>query len=266
AGADGDAAMAWLDAYVGTEETTDEARTQPLPVDAFSYPLPLARRQVTADRERLDAYPGLGGADPLERVELAIHPASKEIQVLNPPGGEPASMTTVPGLGGALGSVSTYALAALPGSSGEFDTAAVPEALTVVGSPRLHLTIRSSGEEQVLFASLWQLQGSTPLQQRALVAPVRLSAPPGEAQQVTVELPAATYRMEAGSRWRILITTTDSSFSGPREVRLDQVSLTQALLELPVAQGVPVGVNDGRDTESWLVAAALLALLLGVGG
>src|SRR5690606_12428795 len=65
---------------------------------------------------------------------------------------------------------------------------------------------------------------------------------------------------------RILITTTDSSFSGPREVRLDQISLTQAVLELPVAQGVPVGVTDGRDTESWLVAAALLALLLGVGG
>lgn len=264
--ADEAAALAWLDAYVGTAESTDEALAQPLPVEAFSYPLPLARRQVTPERERLDAYPGLGGADPLERVELDIRPVSSRIRLLNPPGGEPASMTTVPGLGGALGNVSTYALAALPGSSGAFETSAVPEPLTVVGSPRVRLTVRSSGAETVLFASLWQLQGSTPLQQRALVAPVRLSGTPGQVQQVTVELPAATYRLQAGTRWRILLTTTDSSFSGPTEVRLDQVNLTEAVLELPVADGIRVGATDGGDTEAWLVGGALVALLLGIGG
>ncbi|MDO5504115.1 MAG: ATP-binding cassette domain-containing protein, partial [Actinomycetia bacterium] len=199
----------------------------------------------------------------LERTTLPFRYDISDARVLNPPGGQPASMTAIPGLG--FGNLPTYALAALPGSSAAFDTNTVAERLTVVGSPRLRLTVTSTGEEQVLFVSLWQLQGQTPVQQRALVAPIRVQGPAGEPQEIVVDLPAATYRMEAGSRWRVLVTTTDVAFAGPRDVRADLVSLTDAALELPVAVGDPLGLERGRDTETLLVGAALAAVLLGAG-
>jgi ABC-2 type transport system ATP-binding protein len=264
------ATRTWLDTYLDPDVPAAEAATRPLPVDAFTYALPLARRQSTAELERLDAYPGLNGADPSERVTLDFRATSSELRLLTPPGGQPASMTSLAGLGTVpgLGNLPTYPLAALPGSSGAFDTVVTEERRVVVGSPRLRLTVTSTGEEQVLFASLWQVQGSTATQPRPLVAPVRLTGAAGEEQEVTVALPAATYVMEEGSRWRVLLTSTDSAFAGPREVRADLVDLGAAGIELPVAVGEPI-VRDGAggpDTESLLVGGALIALLAAVAG
>ncbi len=257
-GADDAASLAWLDAYV----TGDTTEATALPVPEFTYALPLARRQSTARLETLESYPGLAGAG-VETAELGFRRTSSDLQLLNPPGGQPASMTSVPGLGSLLGGLPTYALAALPGSSGAFETNSVTERQVVVGAPRIHLTVTSSGADQVLYASLWQVQGDTAAQPRPLIAPVRLSGQPGVVQDVTVALPAATYVMEPGSRWRVLITTTDSGFTGPRDVRVDQVALGSMSLELPIAHGTPlVSGADDRDLESWLVAAAILALVL----
>jgi ABC-2 type transport system ATP-binding protein len=270
ADADAEATRQWLDTYLDPDLTPEEAAAQPLPVDAFTYALPLARRQATAGLERLDAYPGLRGAEDVERVTLDFRRTNSDLRLLNPPGGQPASMTALPGLGAlsALGSLPTYSLAALPGSSGAYDTVAVPSRQVVVGSPRLRLSVTSTAEEQVLFASLWQVQGATATQPRALVAPIRVIGEPGQPQEVTITLPAATYVMEQGSRWRVLLTTTDTAFAGPRDARGYLVELSEASLELPVASGQPVlaeGEGD-RDTETLLVGAALAALLLVAGG
>ena len=55
--------------------------------------------------------------------------------VLNPPGGQPSSITTVPNIGGSLDelsdALSTYALAALPGQSAAFDTPAFTTSQTL---------------------------------------------------------------------------------------------------------------------------------------
>ena len=269
ADADTEATRAWLDHYLDTGLPAAEGAVRAMPVDAFTYALPLARRQATARLERLDAYPGLDGSEGVDRVSLDFRRAEEDVRLLTPPGGQPASMTALPGLGGdLLGSLPTYPLAALPGSSGAFDTVVTGERRVVVGSPRVRLTVTSTGAEQVLFASLWQVQGDSASQPRPLVAPVRVVGPPGQAQEVLVTLPAATYVMEQGSRWRLLLTTTDTAFAGPREARLDLVGLAEAALELPVAVGEPVVAEGegGPDTESLLVAGALLALLLLAGG
>lgn len=262
-GSDDAASLAWLDAYVAGDPTDEAA----MPIAPFTYALPLARRQAVARLETLESYPGLAGSDAAEVTELEFRRTNSDLRLLNPPGGQPASMTSVPGLGSLLGGLPTYALAALPGSSGAFDTNSVAERQVVVGSPRLRLTVTSSGESQVLYASLWQVQGETAAQPRPLVAPIRLTGEPGVPQEVTVALPAATYVMEPGSRWRVLITTTDSGFTGPRDVRTDLVSLASMSLELPIADGTPVtdGADD-RDLESWLVAAAIIALVLAAAG
>jgi ABC-2 type transport system ATP-binding protein len=271
ASADADASRAWLEAYLDPGLGPVEATARPLPVDAFTYTVPLQRRQATARIERLDAYPGLAGDAGVERIELDLsRTSSSELRLLTPPGGQPASMTTLPGLVGssALGGLPTYPLAALPGSSGAVDTVALPERRIVAGAPRIRLTVTSTGPDTVLFASLWQVQGATATQPRALVAPVRLSGEPGQAQEVVVTLPAAAYVMEQGSRWRVLITTTDSAYAGPREVRGDLVDLSGATLELPVVDGTPViaAGEGGADRETLLVGGALAVLLAGTGG
>ncbi|HHU10974.1 MAG TPA: ATP-binding cassette domain-containing protein, partial [Intrasporangiaceae bacterium] len=262
---DEQAARTWLDTYLATDLTPEEAARQPLPVDPFTYALPLIRRQVTATLERLDAYPGLGEADPVEWTTLALRRTSSQDQLLlNPPGGQPASMTTIPGLAAGVRGLPTYALAALPGSSGSFETIGLPDRRTVAGSPRLRLTVTSTGEEQVLYASLWQLQGSTLTQPRALVAPIRIQGPAGQPHDVTVALPAAAYAMEQGTRWRVLLTTTDNGHAGPQDARADRIEIVDAAIELPVVTGtrVPAAGEGGRDTESWAVGTALAALLL----
>jgi len=263
--ADNAASLAWLDTYVATPDPTDEAAATPIPVDHFTYALPITqRRQSTASLEHLDVYPGLTGIKGADTITLDFRRTNSDAMLLNPPGGQPQSMTSVPGLGALLNGLPTYSLAALPGSSGAFDTVTARERHVVVGSPRVRLTVTSTAPEQVLYASLWQVQGDLVTQQRPHVAPIRLRARPGEPQEVTVALPAATYILEPGTRWRLLITTTDSSFTGPREVRADRVDLASASLELPIAIGSPVrdASADDWDWESLLVGGALIALLI----
>jgi len=263
--ADNDAARAWLDRYV-----RDKGSRSGLPVPAFTYALPLARLQTTTRLATLPAYPGLtGGTAGVTdtTVPLAASAgASGNGRILNPPGGQPASVTTIPGLAGLTATLPTYRLAALPGESTAFDTTPMTHQLTVIGSPRVHLDVQSTGATSTFFVSLWQVQGSSATQPRPLVAPVRVTAAPGTITDVAVALPPGTYRMAAGSSWRVLVTTTDSSFANPRQARADVVSLAGAGLELPATTADPATTEATRDTESIGVAAAIAALLLALTG
>ena len=181
---------------------------------------------------------------------------------MHPPGGQPASLIAVPGLA-ALGiSLSTYQIAALPGQSTAFDSQPIAEATTVVGSPTMRLTVTSDSRDVTLFASVWRVTGGSVTLTNPLVAPVRLAVTPGRPTPVTISLPGATYDLPAGTRWRVLLTSTESTYSNSREpsrIRITDVSA----LTLPVAAGASVGgvVAGGLDTEA-LLATALLALLL----
>ncbi len=263
AAADNDAARAWLDRYV-----RDKGSSSGLPVPAFTYALPLARLQTTAGLATLPAYPGLAGLGRgVRTTTLPLAPADGDTdRVLNPPGGQPASITTIPGLAGLAASLPTYELAALPGESTAFDTAVLARTLTVLGSPRVRLTVRSTGSTATLFVSLWQVQGDSATQPRPLVAPVRVSAAPGTVSDVSVALPPGSYRLASGSTWRVLVTTTDSSFANPRQARADVVSLAAPTLVLPTSATDPVRSTASSDTESIGVSAAILALLLGLSG
>ena len=303
------AAQTWLDHYVrdikdpirsvapastssASSAATPEAAL-PKGFDAFTYTLPLARRQVTATIARLPAYPGLNGGTTAEvtPVKVPLRLPAQDQLVLTPPGGQPASITTIPGLGLlnsaaggstggsgtaggggssssslSLGSLPTYPLAALPGASAVLDVRAISKRVTVAGAPKLTFSVTSSDAEVTLFVSLWQVQGTSVSQPRPLVAPLRLAVTPGQATQVTVALPAATWVMEAGSTWRVLITSTDSAFAGSRTVRADRIALDSATLTLPTVEGTPLATASERDTESLAVGAALIAVLLALVG
>ncbi|MCY7394837.1 MAG: hypothetical protein LH468_01585, partial [Nocardioides sp.] len=138
--------------------------------------------------------------------------------VLNPPGGEPSSLSLVPGAAAAVTDafdvgVSTYALAALPGQSAAFDTPTFEETRTVVGTPRVSLEVTSSGTSSTLFLSLWQVTGGKATLTRQVVAPVSVATTPGEPTQVEVALPGASWRVEAGSSLRVLVTSTDQTYA-----------------------------------------------------
>ena len=228
-----DASYAWLDHYV-----TDGAdRASALPTEGFVWSTPPPRRGQEGALWSLAAYPGLGGAG--TRTEtLALDGSGGPL--LRPPGGQPAGMIAVPGLSSLGAALSTYQIAALPGQSVAFDTDLVPATRTVVGSPRLTLTLTSSQPTATVFASLWRLNGEVPTLPHALVAPVRVATTPGRPTTVTVALPAATYVMPAGSRWRVLVTSTESSFSNDRTPAQLTVR-AGTTLTLPVAEGTRLG-------------------------
>ncbi|GMA21205.1 hypothetical protein GCM10025862_32260 [Arsenicicoccus piscis] len=135
----------------------------------------------------------------------------------------------------------------------------------VVGSPRVRLRVRSSGTQVTLYATLWQVRGGNVTRPRSLVAPLRVTIPAGQTREVTVALPPGTYDLAAGTSWRVLLTTTDSAFANPRDVRLDQVSLAATQLELPTLP-VPRAAAAPLDRESLGVAIAIGAALLGLLG
>ena len=251
------ASYAWLDHYVRDKAPRGSA----LPTAAFTYPLPAQRAGQPTTLHTLPAYPGLSGA-PLPTTTLPL--STTKGGLIHPPGGQPASLIAVPGLA-ALGiSLSTYQIAALPGQSTALDSEPVAVSTTVVGSPTMRLTVTSDTRDVTLFASVWRVTGGSATLANPLVAPMRVTVTPGEPTPVTLSLPGATYEMPAGSRWRVLLTSTESTYSNSRAP--SRIAVTDAsALTLPVATGTAVAgaaAVGGLDTESVIALALLAALLL----
>ena len=253
-GLDEDAARTWVRTYLAG------SRTDPLPVPAFAYSLPVPRGSDAAPVATLDRYPGLRSTP----QQVPLRSPDQPGVVLTPPGGQPSSMTSLPGLGSLQ--LPTYRLAALPGMSAAFDSAVLERSLTVVGTPSVRLQVTSTGDEATLFVSLWRVEGSDAVQQRALTAPVRVLLTPGRVTDVTVDLPASVWSMAAGSQWRVLVTSTDSAFTVPRRARADRVTLATPTLTVPTSTGALLPSTTERDTESIALAGGIAALLVVVAG
>src|SRR6478736_3684708 len=251
-----EASYTWLDHYVRDKAPRDSA----LPTAAFTYPTPATRPGQPTALHTLPAYPGLSGA-PLVTRSLPL--ARNSGALLHPPGGQPASLIAVPGLASLGVSLSTYQIAALPGQSTALDTQPVAEAETVVGSPTMRLTVTSDAPDVTLFASVWRVTGGSVTLTNPLVAPVRLTVTPGRPTPVTISLPAATYDLPAGTRWRVLLTSTESTYSNSRTPSGIRISGASALT-LPVATGAAVdgAVAGAVATETLLASGALAVLLL----
>ena len=264
------ASFAWLDHWLRDRSPRDSA----LPTAKFTYPLAPTRRGQAGTLWTLPAYPGLksgaAGTDSAEgSSDVAADPRTtlpvvvRQGGLIHPPGGAPASIIAVPGLA-ALGlTLSTYQIAALPGQSLALDTAPVGSAVTVVGSPTLRLTVTSETPTVTLFASLWRVGNGSATLPHPLVAPLRVTVEPGRPTPVLVSLPAATYSMPSGSQWRVLLTTTESTFANDRTASRLAVQVDGGLV-LPVSAGQPAGGgSSGPDTETVVALSLLGALLLG---
>ncbi|MGD8149701.1 alpha/beta fold hydrolase [Ornithinimicrobium sp. Y1694] len=259
------ALVRWLRATLvsgqpGTGEPIDRADRLPLPALTYAQPRSIREEHTTL----LDVGPAelASPPDPIS-LPVALNGANA-LQV--PPGGTPTAMSTLPGFGAALSSISAYPLSALPGQHLTLDTAPLLADQQVAGSPTLPLRITSSAEETTLFLSLWEVpgEGLTPLSQRSLVAPLRIATTPGIPTEVTVELPEATYSASAGSRWRVLVAATDDSFRNETAAALVQVEPAGDLV-LPQLDGTRQPGPGPLDGQSIALLIALGAVWAGLG-
>ncbi|MBN9799209.1 MULTISPECIES: alpha/beta fold hydrolase [Pseudonocardia] len=218
------------------------------------------------------AYPGLtAGSGPAPTTALPLD--GGEQTVVHPPGGNPSALTSLPGLGSALGSLGSLGgLSGLttPGQSARFLTAPVADAMQPSGAPRVTVRVaRVAGQPApdtaVLFASLTTLtpDGRSTLLGNA-VAPLRIAVPAdGSPAEATVTLPGVVAPVQAGSRLLVQLSTTDQGYDSGADPAVWRVGLAgDTALSVPQ---VPGRTESAGTVPLWPVlgiAAVLAAALL----
>ncbi|MEU1719763.1 CocE/NonD family hydrolase [Nonomuraea sp. NPDC005692] len=237
-------------------------------VSAFTVTRDGGRDPGTRQRIRLHpeaaAYPGLAGTD-----TTTVQLAGPEQNVVNPPGGAPASISTVPGVGGLLGGQGGGAGVSIdmPGQSAAFESPPLTAPLQLTGSPTVKVKVSGKGQA-TLFAKLYDVADAVqpPALPAGLVAPFRVTIPEGAGSaEATVTLPAVDHRFAVGHRLRLVVTTTDMGFATPAEPAAFGVSLASPTLAVPTVRTLaapPTGVAWwvwAMPLAAVLAAAALLA-------
>ncbi|MEU6742225.1 CocE/NonD family hydrolase [Streptosporangium sandarakinum] len=227
-------------------------------------------------------YPGLSGSG-----STTVPLRGAEQPVANPPGGSPASISTIPGFGGLAGLASSAGglgglgvSADMPGQSAVFDSAPLTAPLQVTGSATVKVRVRpapgaeegktssapAAGDEVTLFAKLYDVaDGQAPVLPEGLAAPVRITVPAGGAGEATVRLPAVDHRFDAGHRLRVAFTTTDLGYSTPAAPSVHVVGLASPSVTVPTVTALRTPAT-GPAWWTWalplasLVVAAVLVL------
>ncbi|MGI5288428.1 alpha/beta fold hydrolase [Nonomuraea polychroma] len=254
---------AWFARYLKGDGSAQTAS----PVSAFTVTRDGGRDPGTRQRIRLHpeaaSYPGLAGTD-TTTVELS----GPEQSIVNPPGGAPASISTVPGIGGLLGGQNTGGISIdMPGQSAAFESAPLNAPLQLTGSTTAKIRVSGKGEA-TLFAKVYDVADTTqpPTLPAGLVAPIRVTIPEGAGSvEATITLPAVDHRFAVGHRVRLVVTTTDMGFATPAEPATYQVSLASPALAVPTVRTLaapPAGVAWwvwAMPLAAVVIAAALLA-------
>ena len=280
------------DGVAGTETRVDDwldttLRLNETPTPRFDYDVPASATSFT-EHHVLRSYPGLRG-----RVRPAFLGLEGGLQtVVNPPGGQPQSVTSIPGIGvdSEVGRAASGLLGPRnpPGQAARFVTPPLRAPLVLTGSARIRVRVTTASPEQdvVLFAQVTALTGSV---RRALpggVAPIRVRVPAGGGT-IDVALRSTTWRFAPGDRIAVTLRTTDSQFVGstvpvsygveaegivvprltaaptaaavglPSRTQLERIGLLMAILLLLLLALVAVGVLRRR---------AALAVEAGAGG
>jgi len=222
-------------------------------------------------------YPGLGGA-PTDIRAMDLQGSTQPVQ--RPPGASPAAISTVPGLGNALGGLASgvaglsgLATFDVPGQVARFNTAPLTERLTVTGAPQVRLTVGGLGGsgEAELFAKLYDVaaDGTRALPGGGVSAFRVTGLTPGAQSTVTVTLPAVVRPVEAGHTLQLAVSTTDQAYAMPLTPAAFAVGLAGPALLLPVVTGaaatastVPLVPVTGIALIALAVVAAAVVLRL----
>ncbi|MFI9339927.1 CocE/NonD family hydrolase [Streptomyces sp. NPDC052773] len=199
---------------------------------------------VTADR-----YPGLGSG--MRPVALT----GREQSFANPAGAGPPGVSSLPGLGGAggLAQLSTLGIGVsldFPGQFAAFESAPLRDDLQITGSPTVTVHVRSTSEDAVLFAKLYDVGpggGRAAVLPYQLLTPVRVEGAKA-GKDVTLTLPAIDHELDDGHRLRLVLASTDLAYASPTSPATYTVSL-KSDLKVPNA----LGESSAEDTlPAWV--------------
>ncbi|GIF65039.1 ABC transporter ATP-binding protein [Asanoa ishikariensis] len=249
----------WLDHYVkGTGDTPSTSFTWSR-ITGFNA---LDRGVVTSGYSD-PAYPGLAG------TSTSTVTVSGPVQpVANPPSGNPAAISSLPGAGGGLSSFVNGIVTDLPGQHARFTSEPLDRPLDIVGAPTVRIRAASPTGEAVLFVKLYDVdpKGVATLSS-GLIAPVRLTGLPadiGQAQPVQVTLPAVVHRVEAGHTLRIAVATADQAFATPNQPAVYTVAVPDdaTAVTLPTVTGEPIA--SPQVIWRYVLVGLLVAIAIGL--
>ncbi len=275
----------WLQHYLNAGSTASKAGTvgtdaagsagsSAAPSLAFQYSVDGGLTDNGRARSRVlqtAGYAGIAGAGQVTRQQIPLSGGAQ--LVLNPPGGTPAAISSLPGLG-AAGALTSLLSQGLPGQSASFSSAPLSGLTVVTGAGRLQLTLTGlpsvaagsgsdSADGPVLFGSIGSRTngGVTTIGGNA-VAPIRLPPLPadGSPVTVTVALPAVSLQVAAGESLVVRFSTTDQAYAGPTSPAAYRVSGVSSV-SVPIAGGVQVSAGEiPIGTLIALIALAVVAV------
>jgi ABC-2 type transport system ATP-binding protein len=253
--------LAWFDRYLGDDGTPEDTRFEATGQAASLFG---ARTGASPQVLAADEAPGVGGAPSPQRRAIPL--VGEEQTIVAPAGGNPAQVSSLPGLGAIVSTVlrgSQQALPAIPGQSAFFETAPLTEPVTLVGSATAEVRVRTDAPDVTLFARLLDVGpgGVDAVLPNRLVTTVRLDE--GGEQTVRIVLPAIVREIQPGHSMRLVVSTTDQAYAMPGDARTYDIALAgDAALSLPV---VPVTPLPGDSTGLLIGTAIVLVLLVGIG-
>ncbi|MFC5217192.1 CocE/NonD family hydrolase [Streptomyces coerulescens] len=211
-----------------------------------------------------DSYPGLESGPESFRL------TGGEQSFANPAGASPPAVSALPGLGGSgglsqLSSLGVGVSLDFPGQFAAFESAPVTGDLRITGSPKATVHVKSTGEDAVLFAKVYDVgpDGRQQVLPSQLVTPLRVEdAKAGK--DVTLTLPAVDHDIESGHRLRLVVSSTDLGYASPVAPATYTVAL-KGDLTVPTAPGVGTAAAPLPAWVWWLPlagAGVALALLL----
>jgi len=259
--------LAWFDHYL--------KGTGPDPGTTFEFPEPNALAAgLTASggaggaderTSTLPAYPGLVGPDgsapeaTVGEMPLSGPPAQFAV---NPAGGLPAAISTIPGLSASLsslgGALGAGAFLDIPGQSAFFSTTPRESSIDIVVAVQSQVLVASPTGTAVLFAKLYDTteDGSPTL--LGGVAPLRLSGlgtDPRQAEPIDITLPPLVHRLEVGHSLLLVLSTTDQGYSSPVDPVVYGIGLPSgAVLSVPTVSGTVAASGQ----PAWLLFAGIM--------
>ncbi|MCO4694096.1 alpha/beta fold hydrolase [Streptomyces sp. RO-S4] len=209
-----------------------------------------------------DSYPGLSGGT------RSVPLAGREQRFANPAGANPPAVSALPGIGGSgglsqLSSLGVGVSLDFPGQHARFDSAPVARDLRVTGSPTVTVRVRSTSDDAVLFAKVYDVgpDGRQQVLPSQLVTPVRVEGARA-GKDVRLTLPAVDHEVRKGHRLRLVLASTDLGYASPAAPATYSVAL-KSDLAVPTAPGVGTAAAPLPAWVVWLpVAGAVIALAL----
>ncbi|MFE2751430.1 alpha/beta fold hydrolase [Actinosynnema sp. NPDC059335] len=217
------------------------------------------------------SYPGLNGSPGAERRDVPL--SGPEQVVVNPAGGNPAAVSSLPGLGSVVSrssSLSSRLSIDMPGQAAVFQSEPQTGQTLLTGSSTVRLRVAAvpgqpvPADGAVLFVKLYDADanGVRTLPGSA-VAPVRVTDLPadGTPVEVTVTLPGAVRPVEADHRFQLVVSTTDMAYANAPEPAAYRISLASSALSVPVVPGVNA-TSEVPTTALWGIAIVLVVCVI----